>query len=376
MVPKEPWSSNVLSNETTLDLSSFSTDSCMDQPQVQTNDTNHHQDSWVDQPLTRDGRTRMRVFIACLPCRKNKRRCDGLRPICTVCKRKGFGVPPSYTDSNAPEARKGYCIYDVVPKRRGPDRTPRSRLKRSKQIDGDERPTKRPHTTQGDIPKEDPQPSSDIVRPPSPNEEAQPTLLPTILSQGDRPSSPIGLTVATVGHKWKRQDTEDNNPLTTSYDHLQVPSTSVLTPGGTPSSPSSSPSSSASRPFIHSSLPGAKHKHLLPSIVVPTLDHEPALRAISSSKSCAYISPSVTLDSLGHPYISSNPLPVVDLDPHYADHVQPISGVTTRSYPAPYLRQSFLPSPYDYPQQEPSIQYGSYAFSTSSMLTPLQAGRM
>ena len=363
IVPREPWSSNTLSNETApLDLSGFSADDCTVQPQMQANDKDHHQDSWVDQPLTRDGRTRMRVFMACLPCRKNKRRCDGLKPICTICGRKGLSIPPSYMDSNAPEARKGYCIYDVVPKRRGPDRIPRSRLKRSKQIDDDERSTKRRHTIRGETPKEVPQPLSDVVRPPSPNEKAQPTIFRTIPSQGDRSSSSISLSVATVGHKWKRQDTEDATPLTASYSHLQVPSTSVLTPGRTPSSPSSSPSS-----ILVANGP-------LPSVVVPSLDHDPALGFVPSSKSYAHISPSVTFDSLGHPYISPNPM--VHLDPHRADYLLPNSGVTTGSYPAPYLRQSLLPSPHDYLQQVPFIQYGHMLFSEFLDIDSRQAGRM
>jgi hypothetical protein len=358
MVPKHPWSSNVFSNQTSpLDLTNSSADSSTAQPQMEVSDKDHHQDSWVDQPLTRDGRARMRVFIACLPCRKNKRRCDGLRPICTICKRKGFGIPPSYMDPNAPEARQGYCIYDVVPKRRGPDRTPRSRLKRGGQIDDDERLIKRRQTIRDEA---EPQPLSDVVRPPSPNEEKQPTLLCTIPSQGDRSSNPINLTVATVGDKRKRrdtEDTEDTTPLTISYNHLQVPSTSVLAPERTPSSPSSS-SSSAFRHLIHSPLLVAKSP--LPSTAVPSLDHEPVLRSVSSSKSYLHILPPVTFDSLGHPYISSNP-PVVDLDPHYADYALPISGTATGSYPASYLEQSLLPSPYDHRQQAFFIQYGPYA---------------
>lgn len=359
-VPRESWSSNVLSIQTPpLDLSNFPVDSSTAQPQVEANDNDHHQEHWVDQPLTRDGRARMRVFIACLPCRKNKRRCDGLRPICTICRRKGFGVPPSYMDLNAPEARQGYCIYDVVPKRRGPDRIPRSRLKRGKQVDDNERPIKRRHTTRGESPKEVSHPMSNFVRPPSPNGEARPALLCTIPPQGDRDSVPISRAVATVVHKWKRGDTGDITPLTITHDYLQVPSTSLLTPGATPSSLSSSPSSSASRHFINSPLHGPKGPQ--PSIVVPGLDHEPALPSVPSSKLYAHVSPPVTFDSLGHPYISSNLLPVVDCDPHYADYVLPISCVTTGNYPASYLKQSHLPSPYDYWQPVPLIQYGACA---------------
>ena len=357
MIPRESWSSNVLSNQAPpLDLTNFSVDSCTAQSQVETSDNSHHQEPLVDQPLTRDGRTRMRVFIACLPCRKNKRRCDGLRPICTICRRKGFGVPPSYMDLNAPDARQGYCIYDVVPKRRGPDRMPRSRLKRGKQIDDDERPIKRRHTTRGESPKEVSQPMSDFVRPPSPNEEARHALLRTIPLQGDRDSGPISRAVATVVHKWKRGDTGDITPLTINHNHLQVPSTSLLTPGATTSSLSSSPSSSASRHFIHSPLHVPKGPH--PSIVVPGLDHEPALPSAPSSKLYTHVLPPVTPDSLGHPYISSNPLPVTNLASHYAGYVLPISGITTGSCPAPYLKQSQVTSLYDGWQQAPLIQYG------------------
>ena len=355
MEPKGPWSPRVFGNETAPHgPNSFSAASGTTQPQILANDSGQHQDSCVDQPLTRDGRARMRVFIACLPCRKNKRRCDGTRPICSICKRKGFVVPPSYGGSNAPEALKGYCIYDVVPKRRGPDRTPRSRLKRNKQIDDDERPTKRRRTTRDEILKQEPQPCGGVVRPPSPNEEGQSDLLRTIPSQGDRSSSlssPISPTVTTTGHKWKRQDTEDTTPSITRYRHLQVPPTSVLTPGVTPSLPSLS----ASHQFTRSSLHVTNGS--IPSIVVPGLELAP--RSVSSSKSYSPVSSSVIFDSLGQPFVSPNPLPVPDFDLRYAEYVLPISGVTTGNYHSPYSTHGLLPPEYDFRHRYlPLTQYG------------------
>ena len=351
-VPTESRSSKAFGNDAApLGLNSFSVDSCTTQPQMQANDTPQHQDSCVDQPLTRDGRTRMRVFIACLPCRKNKRRCDGLRPICTICKRKGFVVPLSYVDSNDPEAHKGCCIYDVAPKRRGPDRTPRSRLKRNKQIDDDERPTKRRHTTRDEIPKQEPQLFGRVSPPPSPNEKAQPTILRT---QGDRLS--ISPTVATAGYIWKRQNADDTASSTTGYDHLQVPSTSVPIPGRTPSASSSS---SASRHFIRSSLLATEDP--LPSIVVPSLDYGPPPRFVPSSQSCAPVSSSVASDPRGQPSISPNLQPALDLDPHYDNCALPVSGVTTVSYPALYPAHGLLQSEIDLWRPVPLIQYGPYA---------------
>jgi len=264
-------------------------------------------------------------------------------------------VPPSYVDSNAPEALKGYCIYDVAPKRRGPDRTPRSRLKQNKQIDDDERPTKRRHTTYDEYLKQEPQPCGGVVRPPSLSEEAQSDLLRTILSQGDRSSSSISPTVATTGRKWKRQDTEDTTPSTTDYNHLQVPPTSVLTPGVTPPSFSSS---FVSRQFTRSSL---VPKVPVTSIVVPGLDPELAPRSFSPSKSYSPVSSSVVFDSLDQPFVSPNPLPGLDLDPRYAECVLSISGVTTGNYHSPYATYGLLPPEYDFQQQVPFIQCGSRA---------------
>jgi len=362
-VSGDPWSSKVLGNNNAPhDLDSFSADSCTTQPQIQANDNNQHQDSWVDQPLTRDGRARVRVFIACLPCRKNKRRCDGTRPICSICRRKGFAVPPSYVDSDAPEALKGYCTYDITPKRRGPDRTPRSRLKRNQQIDDDERPTKRRHTTQGETLKQEPQRFGGVARPLGPNEEAQPTVPRTIPPQSDRSSSSINLTVATFGPKWKRQDTEESGPSTIDR-HLQAP---VLIPEG---APASSPSLSASCRFIPSSLLVTKDP--FPSIVVPGLGHELALRSVPTSKSYSPVSSLVTFDSLGQPIVSPNPLPVLDLEPHYADCVLPISDVQSGSSQSPYSTSDLLSSEYDFRRQEPFIQYGRISpFPIFSLLTP------
>lgn len=321
---------------------------------MQANGNGQHQGSCVDQPLTRDGRARMRVFIACLPCRKNKRRCDGIRPICSICKKKGFVVPPSYVDSNTPEALKGCCIYDIAPKRRGPDRTPRSRLKRNNPIDDDERPAKRRRSTHDGTLNQEPQPCGGVVRP---NEEANSDQLRTILSQGDRSLSSACLTVATTGHKWKRQDTEDS---IAGHSHLRTPPTSVLTPGVT----TAFPSSSASRQFTHSSLLVTKGS--IPSIVVPGLDHELAPRSVSSSKSYSPVSSSVIFDSLGQPFVSPNALPV--LDPRY---VLPISGVTTGNYHSPYSTHGPLPPEYDFRQRYiPFIQFGHVPPPIFSSLTP------
>lgn len=55
------------------------------------------------------------VVIACNQCRSRKIRCDSKRPTCNNCARR----------SNA-------CIYDAVPKRRGPDKHPGTRQRRPK----------------------------------------------------------------------------------------------------------------------------------------------------------------------------------------------------------------------------------------------------
>ncbi|KAK2464793.1 hypothetical protein APHAL10511_003211 [Amanita phalloides] len=55
------------------------------------------------------------VVIACNQCRSRKIRCDSKRPTCNNCARR----------SNA-------CVYDAVPKRRGPDKRPGTRQRRPK----------------------------------------------------------------------------------------------------------------------------------------------------------------------------------------------------------------------------------------------------
>ncbi|OCH85582.1 hypothetical protein OBBRIDRAFT_858538 [Obba rivulosa] len=71
----------------------------------------------ADQPLTTQGKLRMRVYVACVQCRSRKIRCDGAKPICHNCSRR--------TDSD------GRCSYDTAPKRRGPDRYPGARQRMS-----------------------------------------------------------------------------------------------------------------------------------------------------------------------------------------------------------------------------------------------------
>ncbi|KAI0754986.1 hypothetical protein C8Q80DRAFT_1142298 [Daedaleopsis nitida] len=66
-----------------------------------------------DQPLTTQGKPRSRVYVACVQCRNRKIRCDGAKPICHNCSRKG--------------ENPGICSYDAAPKRRGPDRVPGAR---------------------------------------------------------------------------------------------------------------------------------------------------------------------------------------------------------------------------------------------------------
>ncbi|KAF8189550.1 hypothetical protein K438DRAFT_2019010 [Mycena galopus ATCC 62051] len=55
------------------------------------------------------------VVIACRPCRGRKIRCDSNRPSCNNCVR-----------------RKNDCVYDTVPKRRGPDKRPGTRQRSCK----------------------------------------------------------------------------------------------------------------------------------------------------------------------------------------------------------------------------------------------------
>ncbi|KAJ7260366.1 hypothetical protein B0H12DRAFT_1107906 [Mycena haematopus] len=60
------------------------------------------------------------VVIACRPCRGRKIRCDSNRPSCANCVR-----------------RKNECIYDAVPRRRGPDKRPGTRQRSCKKRPAD-----------------------------------------------------------------------------------------------------------------------------------------------------------------------------------------------------------------------------------------------
>ncbi|KIY72469.1 hypothetical protein CYLTODRAFT_37194 [Cylindrobasidium torrendii FP15055 ss-10] len=93
-----------------------------------------------DQPPTTQGKPRARVYVACVQCRSRKIRCDGAKPICHNCNKRGH-----------PE-----CNYDPVPKRRGPDKTPgaRQRMARELKNDLDKDDTRRRRRTR----KPDPQP--------------------------------------------------------------------------------------------------------------------------------------------------------------------------------------------------------------------------
>ncbi|KAJ9113868.1 hypothetical protein QFC19_000061 [Naganishia cerealis] len=53
------------------------------------------------------------TFVACTKCRHRKIKCGGQRPICENCEKKGLE-----------------CVYDVVVKRRGPDKQPGGRMKK------------------------------------------------------------------------------------------------------------------------------------------------------------------------------------------------------------------------------------------------------
>lgn len=52
-------------------------------------------------------------FVACTKCRHRKIKCGGQRPVCENCEKKGLK-----------------CVYDVVVKRRGPDKKPGGRMKK------------------------------------------------------------------------------------------------------------------------------------------------------------------------------------------------------------------------------------------------------
>ncbi|KAG6377046.1 hypothetical protein JVT61DRAFT_1095 [Boletus reticuloceps] len=84
-----------------------------------------------DQPLTTQGRPRARVYVACVQCRTRKIRCDGAKPACHNCTRRNKPSDP--------------CVYDPVPKRRGPDRTPgaRQRMAAFQESDADPIPSRR-----------------------------------------------------------------------------------------------------------------------------------------------------------------------------------------------------------------------------------------
>ncbi|KAH9484701.1 hypothetical protein JR316_0001601 [Psilocybe cubensis] len=76
------------------------------------------------------------VVIACRQCRGRKIRCDSTRPVCNNCVR-----------------RSNDCQYDLVPKRRGPDKRPGTRQRSCKKrtADGSDPPPpkrKRPNTTE------------------------------------------------------------------------------------------------------------------------------------------------------------------------------------------------------------------------------------
>lgn len=53
------------------------------------------------------------TFVACTKCRHRKIKCGGQRPICENCEKKGLE-----------------CVYDVIIKRRGPDKKPGGRMKK------------------------------------------------------------------------------------------------------------------------------------------------------------------------------------------------------------------------------------------------------
>jgi hypothetical protein len=106
----------------------------------------------LDQPLTTQGKERIRVYLACVQwsvvsllypsletishhqprpsnfmhiSRNRKIRCDGAKPACEVCSKRGVSE----------------CSYDTAPKRRGPDRAPGARQRVP--IDSDGKPIRR-----------------------------------------------------------------------------------------------------------------------------------------------------------------------------------------------------------------------------------------
>ncbi|KAF8442970.1 hypothetical protein L210DRAFT_3643870 [Boletus edulis BED1] len=101
-----------------------------------------------DQPLTTQGRPRARVYVACVQCRTRKIRCDGAKPACHNCTRRNKPSDP--------------CVYDPVPKRRGPDRTPGARQRMARdafqESDADPVPSRRRRRRKQSTPSPSPPP--------------------------------------------------------------------------------------------------------------------------------------------------------------------------------------------------------------------------
>lgn len=94
------------------------------------------------------------MFVACQACRNRKIKCDGVKPVCTNCHKKEFGPGPEFQHL-LPESEKyklanGICLYDHIPKRRGPDRTPGARVRKKYRQDesGHERGARRRATNE------------------------------------------------------------------------------------------------------------------------------------------------------------------------------------------------------------------------------------
>ncbi|KAG8847229.1 hypothetical protein FRB91_011977 [Serendipita sp. 411] len=104
------------------------------EPMLSPSNTHLPASSWTDQPPTQSGQMRSRVFVACQTCRSRKTKCDGLKPVCTNCIKREFAPGPAFQHL-LPENEKyklanGVCLYDQLPKRRGPDRTPGARVRK------------------------------------------------------------------------------------------------------------------------------------------------------------------------------------------------------------------------------------------------------
>ncbi|KIM45747.1 hypothetical protein M413DRAFT_17514 [Hebeloma cylindrosporum] len=82
------------------------------------------------------------VVIACRQCRSRKIRCDSTRPVCNNCVR-----------------RSNECEYDLVPKRRGPDKRPGTRQRSCKKrpADGSAPPPSKRKRTTSERPTEQPE---------------------------------------------------------------------------------------------------------------------------------------------------------------------------------------------------------------------------